>query len=179
MGRIAEWVRRAVDLEHWAAFRKSFDRLAALFERVGRGEGGRQAPATICVLSGDVHHTYVSEAEYKVPLASRVYQITCSPIHNTIPLLMRIVFRVGWSKAVERIVHQMDRVTRVPPLPIKWHHPAGPYFGNILALLTLDGSSARVRFEKAVRRDASEGQAGHIDLTVVKDLPLTPPQVTP
>jgi hypothetical protein len=179
MGRMAEWVRRAVDLEHWAAFRHSFDRLAALFERVGRGEGGRQAPSTICVLSGDVHHTYVSEADYKVPLASRVYQITCSPIHNTIPLFMRLVFRVGWSKAVERVVHQMDRVTRVPPLPIKWHHPAGPYFGNMLALLTLDGSSARVRLERAVRRDASEGPAGKIDLTVVKDLPLTPPRATP
>jgi hypothetical protein len=179
MGRMAEWVRRAVDLEHWAAFRMSFDRLAALFERVGRGEGGGKAPSTICVLSGDVHHTYVSEADYKVPLASRVYQITCSPIHNTIPLVMRLVFRIGWSKVVERVVHQMDRVTRVPPLPIKWHHPAGPYFGNMLALLTLDGSSARVRLERAVRRDASEGAAGKIDLTVVKDLSLTETRATP
>jgi hypothetical protein len=176
---MAEWVRRAVDLEHWAAFRRSFDRLVALFERVGRGASGRHAPSTICVLSGDVHHTYVSEADYKVPLTSRVYQITCSPIHNTIPLLMRMVFRIGWSKAVERIVHQMDRVTRVPPVPIKWHHPAGPYFGNILALLTLDGSSARVRLERAVRRDAAAGIAGKIDLRVVTDLPLTPPQATP
>ena len=179
MGRMAEWVRRAVDLEHWAAFRKSFDRLAALFERVGRGGAGGRAPATICVLSGDVHHTYVSEAEYKVALASRVYQITCSPIHNTIPLLMRLVFRIGWSKVAERIVHQMDRVTRVPPLPIKWHHPAGPYFGNILASLTLDGSSARVRLEKATRRDQTPGDRRQIDLEVVKDLTLTPPQATP
>ena len=179
MGRMAEWVRRAVDLEHWAAFRKSFDRLAALFERIGRGEGERRAPATICVLSGDVHHTYVSEADFKRPLESRVYQITCSPIHNTIPRLMQLVFRLGWSKGVERVVRQMARVTRVPPLPIKWHHPAGPYFGNILALLTLDGSSAQVRFEKATRRDPVEGEAGHIDLTVVDDVILTQPPATP
>jgi hypothetical protein len=172
MGRMAEWVRRAVDLEHWAAFRASFDRLAALFERLGRDDGGRRAPATICVLSGDVHHTYISEAEYPRPLGSRVYQVTCSPIHNTIPLTMRLVFRIGWSKTAERIVRLLDRLTRVPPVPIRWHHPGGPYFGNILALLTLDGASARVRLEKAVRRDASGDDAG-VDLEVVVDQALT------
>ena len=31
MARLAEWFRRAADLEHWAAFRQSFDRLAELF----------------------------------------------------------------------------------------------------------------------------------------------------
>jgi hypothetical protein len=67
----------------------------------------------------------------------------------------------------------------VPPLQIKWHHPAGPYFGNMLALLTLDGSSARVRFERATRREPTPGDRGKIDLTVVKDLALTAPQVTP
>ena len=173
MGRIAEWVRRAVDLEHWAAFRISFDRLAALFERVGRGEGERRAPATICVLSGDVHHTYISEADYPRPLESRVYQITCSPIRNTIPIEMRVVFRVGWSKKAERIVRLLDRVTGVPPVPIHWHHPAGPHFGNILALLTLDGPKARVRLEKAVRTDASDGGPRSVDLAVIEDRLLT------
>jgi len=173
MGRLAEWVRRAVDLEHWAAFRMSFDRLAALFERVGRGEGERRAPSTICVLSGDVHHTYISEADYPRPLKSRVYQITCSPIHNTIPIEMRLVFRVGWNKKAERIVRLLDRVTRVPPVPISWHHPAGPHFGNILALLTLDGPKARVRLEKAVRVDASDGGQRSIGLAVIEDRLLT------
>ena len=79
--RDGEWVRRAVDLEHWAAFRKSFDRLAALFERVGRGEHGGPAPATICVLSGDVHHSYVSEADYE--RAARRRASTRSPARRS------------------------------------------------------------------------------------------------
>jgi len=170
---MAEWVRRAVDLEHWAAFRESFDRLVALFERVGRGGGDRRAPATICVLSGDVHHTYISEADYPRPLESRVYQITCSPIHNTIPIEMRVVFRVGWSHTAERIVRNLDRLTRVPPVPIHWHHPAGPHFGNILGLLTLDGAAARVRLEKAVRKEGSDGSQGSVDLAVIEDRLLT------
>ena len=115
LARINEWLRRAVDLEHWAAFRKSFDRLASLLERVGRGEHGGRAPVTICVVSGDVHHTYISEADYQPQLESRVYQITCSPINNTIPLPMRLVFHIGWSNTVERIVRFIDRWTRVPP----------------------------------------------------------------
>jgi hypothetical protein len=172
MGRMAEWVRRAVDLEHWAAFRHSFDRLAALFEQLGRAEAGRTPPATICVLSGDVHHTYVSQADYRPPLVTRVYQITCSPIHNTIPLLMQLVFRVGWSKSVERVMRLLDHLTRVPPLPIRWHHPAGPYFGNMLALLTLDGRGASVRLERSIAKGTGSPDA-RVVLSTVEDLKLT------
>jgi phosphodiesterase/alkaline phosphatase D-like protein len=173
LGRMGEWIRRAADLEHWAAFRKSFDRLARFFERVGRGEHGGRAPATICVVSGDVHHNYVSEADYHEPLTSRVFQITCSPIHNTIPLLMRLVFHVGWSNTIEGIVRFLARRTGVPPLPIHWHHPSGPHFGNTLALLILDGRSARVRLERAVRTKASDGLRPGTDMQITDDLLLT------
>jgi hypothetical protein len=175
LARMAEWLRRAVDLEHWAAFRKSFDRLARLFARVGRGEHGGASPATISVLSGDVHHTYVSEADYPDPLESRVYQITCSPIDNTIPLAMRLVFHLSWSKVVERIVLFLDRWTRVPALPISWHHPTGPHFGNMLALLTLDGRSASVRLERSilVDEDATHEHRVGEDLAVTAELSLT------
>jgi phosphodiesterase/alkaline phosphatase D-like protein len=179
MGRMAEWVRRAVDLEHWAAFRESFDRLAALFERVGRGEAGRPAPATICVLSGDVHHSYVAEADYPRPLQARVYQITCSPIENTIPLFMRMVFRVGWSRRVERIMRLLDRLTRVPPLPILWHHPSGPLFGNVLSLLTLDGRSAHVRFERSTTPEGDQPRGTDTGLEIADELLLTDVAVTP
>jgi hypothetical protein len=181
VARSAELVRRGVDLEHWAAFRKSFDRLASLFERVGRGEAGSAPPATITVLSGDVHHTYVSEADYPRPLAARVYQVTCSPIQNTIPLVMRLVFRIGWSKAVERTIRLLDRVTNVPPVPIKWHHPSGPWFGNMLALLSFDGRSARARLEGA--QEGAGGRAGRAprdeSLKVFDELSLTDARVTP
>jgi phosphodiesterase/alkaline phosphatase D-like protein len=175
MARAAEWLRRKVDLEHWAAFRTSFDRLARLLAHVGRGEHGGSPPATISVLSGDVHHTYVSEADYPEPLDSRVYQITCSPINNTIPLAMQVVFRISWSRTVERIVRFLDRWAHVPPVPIQWHHPSGPHFGNMLALLTLDGRSARVRLERSIVVDEDavhEHRVGE-DLAVTAELSLT------
>ena len=44
----------------------------------------------------------------------------------------------------------LDRLTRVPPLPIHWHHPSGPHFGNMLGSVTFEGRSARARLERAV-----------------------------
>jgi hypothetical protein len=173
LARINESLRRAVDLEHWAAFRKSFDRLASLLARVGRGEHGGRAPTTISVVSGDVHHSYISEADYDPPLESRVYQITCSPINNTIPLPMRIVFHIGWSNTVERIVRFIDRWTRVPPVPIHWHHPSGPHFGNMLALLTLDERSPRIRLERSVKTEATDEREAGAGLELIEDLHMT------
>jgi PhoD-like phosphatase len=172
MARLGEVVRRAVDLEHWAAFRKSFDRLAAWFAHVGRGEHGRPAPATITVLSGDVHHTYVSEADYPTPFETRVFQITCSPIRNTIPLPMKLVFRFSWSRTVERVVRFLDHWARVPPMPIAWHHPSGPHFGNMLAQVTFDGRRASVLIEKAVER-AAPGKPSDPDIVITATLSLT------
>jgi hypothetical protein len=168
-----EWLRRAVDLEHWAAFRTSFDRLAALFGWLGRGEHGATPPATICVLSGDVHHTYVAEASYPDPTESRIVQVTCSPFHNTIPRAMQLVFHVGWSRTFELAMKGISRLSGVPSLPIHWHHPTGPHYGNALATLILDGRTARLRLERAAKSaDVSVASAG-AQLETIVELELT------
>jgi hypothetical protein len=86
---------------------------------------------------------------------------------------MRVVFHLGWSNTVERIVRFIDRWTRVPPVPIHWHHPSGPHFGNMLGQLTLDSQSPRIRLERAVRREVSDEREAGIDLEIVDDLSLT------
>lgn len=178
VGGLGEWLRRAADLEHWAAFRASFDRLARLFGRIGRGEHGAEPPATICVVSGDVHHTYAAEAAYPDPTVSRVVQITCSPFHNTIPRPMKLVFRIGWSRAVEVLMKGVSRLSGVPSLPIHWHHPTGPHFGNAIATLTFDGRSARLRLERSAPRaeadPAVEGQPSQLRLIVDLDVTRIP-----
>jgi hypothetical protein len=153
LARWAEKVRRGADLEHWAAFRASFDRLADLFAQVGRGDhagpDGRP-PATICVLSGDVHHAYAAQAHYAEPLESKVYQLTCSPLHNYVPGFMKVTFRISWNRLTERAVRfVLGRVSKVPPMTLEWNRLCGPYFGDQIATLTLAGRSARVRIEKA------------------------------
>ena len=170
MARWAESFRRAADLEHWAAFRSSFDRLAELFACVGRGDhagSGGRPPATVCVLSGDVHHAYVARAEYGADVAASVYQLTCSPVHNYVPRAMKVAFRVAWSRVAEAVMRfLLDVVARVPHQPLTWSKLAGPYYGNEIATLTLDGRAASVRFERA-GPDRTESP-----LTPVVTLPL-------
>ncbi len=153
VARAAEWLRRAVDLEHWAAFRRSFDRMAALIAAVGSGIGDTRPPATICVLSGDVHHTYASQVHFPVPMRSEVYQLTCSPFHNSIPLPMRLVFRAAWSRRAQAAARRLARFARVPEVELDWETEAGPFFGNHLAELRLDGRSASFSIARSAKAD--------------------------
>jgi len=68
--RYGEWLRQAADIEHWAAFRASFDRLVHRLGEVGAGRCG-EAPSTVLVLSGDVHHSYVPRPPTPSRSASR------------------------------------------------------------------------------------------------------------
>ncbi|MET9082289.1 alkaline phosphatase D family protein [Streptomyces sp. NPDC004237] len=146
-----ERLRRAADLEHWAAFPASFVELADLFGRAGSGP---EAPATICVLSGDVHHAYIAEPSWPAgaPLDSRVLQLTCSPVHNSVPATIRAGFRFGWSALARLLGRRFARHGRCARPPVTWRKRGGPWFGNQLMTLTLHGRSARLRLERA-RRD--------------------------
>ncbi|MGS0686918.1 alkaline phosphatase D family protein [Nakamurella sp. GG22] len=150
---ISEKIRRAADLEHWAAFRLSFERLATMIRDVGRGDHGGsdgKPPATVCVLSGDVHHAYIAQPHYGPEVTSAVYQLTCSPLHNRVPAPMRLAFRGAWSRLAERFTKVvLSAVAKPPPPIVEWSRLAGPYFGNDLMTLRLDGRSASVLLEQA------------------------------
>jgi hypothetical protein len=165
LARFGEKMREAADLEHWAAFRGSFDWLAGVLERVARAD---RPPATVCVLSGDVHHQYVAEAHWPDPVESKVYQLVQSPVHHTVPLSQRIVFKIGWSRLLELVTRTIGRWDKVPPLPLSWTKVAGPYFGNSLGFLVLDGRSATFTLQKAVTMHQQEDR-----LEMVAELPLS------
>jgi hypothetical protein len=94
------------------------------------------------VLSGDVHHQYVAQAHWPSTVDSRVYQLVVSPVHHSVPRSQRTIFRVGWSRVLERLTRTLGRWDDVPDLPLTWTKNAGPYFGNALAQLLLDDGSA-------------------------------------
>ncbi|MFI8372070.1 alkaline phosphatase D family protein [Streptomyces sp. NPDC085466] len=146
--RFGEWLRRRADLEHWPAFPSSFARLTETIAEVGRAGG---APATVCVLSGDVHHAYVAEPvwpEGRRP-RSRVFQLTCSPLHNSVPATMRAGFLLGWSRPAKAFGHLLARHGRLVRPVVRWERTGGPWFGNQVMTLTLRGRSARLRLEQA------------------------------
>ncbi|BCB82187.1 alkaline phosphatase D family protein [Phytohabitans flavus] len=139
----AERQRRAMDLEHWAAFQRSFDSLAKLFAEVGSA-----GVASISVLSGDVHHSYVARAVFRDrPVAAPVHQLTCSPVHNQLQSVMRPVLRLGWWKGPAAAARVLARTAKVAPPSVRWQRLAGPYFGNAVSTLVHQGRSARVLIE--------------------------------
>jgi PhoD-like phosphatase len=140
-----ERTRRALDLEHWAAFGASFDDLAATLATIGSGD---PRPATISVLSGDVHHSYVAWAAYGPDVRTPVYQVTCSPVHNRVPGAIKPLMRSAWHRRGKRIGRVLARrAGAVRPL-VSWRKLAGPFFGNAISTLCLDGRSASVTIER-------------------------------
>ncbi|WP_158546684.1 alkaline phosphatase D family protein [Halopolyspora algeriensis] len=153
--RLGEWLRQLGDLEHWAAFRGSFDRLSRLVAAAAGTRSRtatpapdtRTAPSTVCMLSGDVHHSYLAEARYRGAHAP-VVQVTCSPVHNAVSHTLRGPLRMAWSPVLAGCFRLLARRAGVAPLPVRWSKSAGPYFGNMVGVLDLHGSGAEVRFER-------------------------------
>jgi hypothetical protein len=169
LGRLSEKLRQAADLEHWAAFGDSFERLGRAVTSLARGEAG-PAPATVLVLSGDVHHAYAAELTEPGGLTSRVHQLTVSPLHNQAPHPIKVGFRIGWSRWARRLMTGMAKLARVRPSPLDWTKGAGPFFGNQVGELVLDGRSARFRLLVADERTRETEE-----LDLVLDLPLADP----
>lgn len=140
---LAEGIRQALDLEHWAAFEDSFDRLAALLRRVAAAP---RAPATISVLSGDVHHSYVARADVE---GSPVYQLVSSPVHHRVPKYATVALRVSWWGPLAVAVRSVVRRLGVADPTLSWRLLRGPVFGNAVAALTFSASSAELIFERS------------------------------
>jgi hypothetical protein len=164
-GRLAEKLRQAADLEHWAAFGHSFERLGAALVSIARGEAGR-APSTALVLSGDVHHAYAAELVAPDGLTARVHQLTVSPLHNQAPHPIRVGFRIGWSRGAQRFTGALARFAKARPSALAWTKRAGPFFGNQIGELVLTGREARFLL--------SVSELGAEQLTQVLDMPVSP-----
>ena len=149
--RAGEWLRQTLDLEHWAAFGESFARVAQLIEDVGAGRRG-SAPASIVVLSGDVHHAYVAEVAFRraAGVRSAVYQATCSPVRNPLDARERRLMRAATSRTAAIVAGALARAAGVAKPSIRWRLSGKPSFENQIATLNLDGRTAELRIERAV-----------------------------
>ncbi len=87
--RAGEKLRRALDLEHWPAFQRSFGKMIELLHELAEGP---DAPGTISFIGGDVHTASIAEVSLGPRQTSRVFQIVCSPFRNPLaPREQRVV----------------------------------------------------------------------------------------
>ena len=155
-----ERIRQARDLEHWPAFHRSFVAMAELQRSVGAGERG-EPPASIVILSGDVHHAYVAEVAFPRGdrVSSRVWQAVVSPFRNPLDSSERRVIQAMFTRPAAAVARLLRRSAGVQDPPIRWRmHPDGPWFDNQYGVLTIDGRRIDFRLEKAVP-DEDRGEA--------------------
>jgi PhoD-like phosphatase len=155
--RPSERLRRAVDFDHWAAFQFSFQRLRKLLEEVGSGRRGKP-PASIVLLSGDVHHAYLCDVAFKpnAGMQSAVYQAVCSPYRNPLEANERRVVRAAFSRPLELFARGLAHLSGAPDPGIRWRLLEGPYFDNQVGTLRLDGRKAIARLDKTVAGEEDE-----------------------
>ena len=150
--RLGERLRRTLDFDHWAAFGKSFRWLTELIEAIGSGRHGRP-PATIGVLSGDVHHAYLADVAFRrgAGVESAVYQAVCSPYRNALNTHERRAVRLAQGRLMRELTERLASAAGVEDPGIRWRFRTEPYFDNQVATLLVDGRNASVKLEKVPR----------------------------
>jgi hypothetical protein len=159
---VGERIRRALDLDHWAAFHVSFELLERLLRELGRGERG-EPPASITILSGDVHHAYVAEVAFRRGdgVRSAVHQAVCSPFRNALDSHEEHMVRFAATREGTLVGRALARAAGAYDPGIRWRFAEGPYFDNQVATLSLNGRSASIKLEKT--EDDPESDARRLE----------------
>jgi hypothetical protein len=155
-----EKLRQGLDLEHWAAFGESLERMMGIVRAVGTGERG-EAPASIVALSGDVHHAYLAEVGFPpgTGMRSSAWQATCSPFRNPLDNKERTVMRFMASEPASRLMRALAAAAGVEAPSVRWRYAHDePWFDNQVATLELDGRKARMVLEKTVGPDRDHSE---------------------
>ena len=166
--RKGEKLRQAVDLEHWAAFQEGFQKVATMAMEVADGKRG-PAPTTVTFLSGDVHHSYVSEVVERP--GGRILQAVCSPIRNPLPRYMRFATAVLSYGLAGPMGAVASRSKKVPDVPFRWKSVEGPWFDNNLATLEVVDGGLKMWWDTGVVHD---GQQDRPDLRRVATVSVDP-----
>ncbi len=147
--RAGERIRRALDLEHWPAFQRSFRTMAELLHELAEGE---DAPATISLIGGDVHTAYVAEIALGERQTSKVFQIVCSPFRNPLQSRERRVVKIFSTRAAGVACRALARSAGVRRPDVSWQLVSPLTFDNSVAVLQLDERRAAL----SIRRSAPE-----------------------
>jgi len=151
---VAERIRRAAVMDHWAAFRRSFARLGELLEDVAAGRRG-VPPASVIMLSGDVHHCYLAEVEPAPASTGRtsVWQAVCSAYRKDLDRRERLAMKLGSSRLGARLGRTLARLAGEDEPRAAWRLVERPCYENQVATLSLAPGRAHLRVETTAGAD--------------------------
>ncbi|CAA9400967.1 MAG: Phosphodiesterase/alkaline phosphatase D [uncultured Quadrisphaera sp.] len=144
--RVAETVRQAVDLEHWPAFRTSFDALVELLGDVARSPS---APASVLMMGGDVHCSYTAQAQLHGVDHPRtaIHQLVMSPFRNPLHGALRLANGLVERGPLRALCRGMARLTGLPLPAVSWTIDHGPWFENGIMTVVVDGREAQLEVD--------------------------------
>ncbi len=143
--RLAEWLRRALDLEDWPAFGRSFDAMVELLDELAARDPSLDS---ITVVAGDIHFSYVARVDLGRP-GTPVQQVVSSPIRNALRLRERSALRFAISRVGRAIGAWLERRVGLDGGTARWELTAGPIFDNGMGQLRFDGERASLELERA------------------------------
>lgn len=142
--KFGEWLRVKADLEDWPAFLLSFEAFVAMLRALGRASR-TDAPATISILSGDIHFAYAAEIIFPdTAMASKVHQLVNSPIRNALTPPERTAMKLGTSRFATGLGRLLRRSVHRRRTSLQWKMDRGPVFANCLGTITFDGRQAKL-----------------------------------
>ena len=147
---LGEKVRIGANLDHWACFGHSFRKLEQLIIDVATGRCG-EAPDSILMFGGDVHHCWVSEVslpDEEPASRTKVWQTVCSGMRKDLDASQRVVLHGGHTRAAAAIGALLARSARVPQPRLRWRHVTRPHFRNQIGTLMIAGGEIGVRIER-------------------------------
>jgi hypothetical protein len=172
---LAERLRDAVDLEHWPAFGASFAKLEGLVTELATGRHSPQGnpPASVTLISGDIHHSYLAAVDLPRHAAaatrtSAVYEAVCSPFHQAMPPKMRYAQRLASNKVSGLLGTAAAMLAKAYVPGLTWRITEGPWFQNMIATLEYHAARATVRFDSA-----TADQAGNPCLATIVEADLS------
>jgi hypothetical protein len=154
MRGLGERIRRSLDLEHWAAFPHSFERMVDLIEAAASGRKGT-APKSIVTLGGDVHHAYLARVSFPddAQVQSAIWQGVSSPFRNALSSREERIANAGDSAWAQRVARGLARAAGVKPPHVHWRLEQDPTFDNQFGTLEIDGDRVDLRIERIVPGD--------------------------
>ena len=147
--RLGERIRRAVDLEHWPAYHRSFVGVAQLLREVVTGT---HPPASILFLSGDVHFSYTAQVDLPGIDApeTAIHQLVQSPMRNRLPKAMIATFWLLQTRFAAVALRPLPRLAGVEDPRVTWRFNGPLTFKNGLMTVLVDGERADVAVDRAM-----------------------------
>ena len=114
-------------------------------------------PASVTVLSGDVHHGYLAKMDFDGGVETPVYQSASSPLRNPLGLPERLAMRFGWTDRGRHVGEALSRLAGVEEPDVRWHlvHEM-PWFHNHISSLEIRGRKALLKVEKTIPENNDE-----------------------